>query len=255
MEVFMLNVILHGCNGKMGKTLQNIIAQEPDISVIAGIDLNMSSEPVPFKLYMSPLDCETKADVIIDFSNHEAVEDLLTYCVKAKVPVVIATTGLGDKELELIWKASEEIPVFHSANMSLGINVLSKMLKTAVPVLEEDFNIEIVEKHHCKKADSPSGTALLLANAINDAASIKKEFIFGRHSKNDQCKISEMGIHSIRGGSIPGEHTVIFAGPDEVIEVTHTVYSREIFAHGALKAAKFIVAKSSGLYTMEDMMV
>lgn len=251
----MLNVILHGCNGRMGKTLQKIIAQEPDMTVIAGIDPNMSSDPVPFKLYMSPLDCETKADVIIDFSYHEAVEDLLTYCVKAKVPVVIATTGLGDKELELISKAAEEIPVFHSANMSLGINVLSKMLKTAVPILEDDFNIEIVEKHHCKKADSPSGTALLLANAVNEAASKKKEFVFGRHSKNDQCKISEMGIHSIRGGSIPGEHTVIFAGPDEVIELTHTVYSREIFAHGALKAAKFIATKSSGLYTMEDMML
>lgn len=250
----MLKVIIHGCNGKMGKTLQKIISQESDMSVIAGIDPNMGDEPVPFKLYVSPLDCETKADVIIDFSRHDAIEDLLTYCVKAKVPVVIATTGLDDKELELIWKASEEIPVFHSANMSLGINVLSKMLKHAVPILEEDFNIEIVEKHHNKKIDSPSGTALLLANAINEAAVQKKEFVFGRHSKNDQCKITEMGIHSVRGGTIPGEHTVIFAGPDEVIELTHTAYSREVFAHGAIKAAKFIVNKSSGLYSMEDML-
>ncbi|HWQ79133.1 MAG TPA: 4-hydroxy-tetrahydrodipicolinate reductase [Anaerovoracaceae bacterium] len=249
----MLNVILHGCNGRMGKTLQSIISQEPDISVIAGIDPNIGSEPVPFKLYTSPLDCETRADVIIDFSRHDAIEDLLTYCTKAKVPVVIATTGLGDRELELIWKASEEIPVFHSANMSLGINVVSKMLKTAVPSLEDDFNIEIIEKHHNKKIDSPSGTALLLANAINEAVKKKKEFIFGRHGKNDQCKITEMGIHAVRGGTIPGEHTVIFAGPDEVIEVTHTVYSRGIFAYGALKAAKFIVNKSSGLYSMEDM--
>lgn len=237
----------------MGKTLQKIISQESDMSVIAGIDPNMGDEPVPFKLYMSPLDCETKADVIIDFSFHEAIEDLLTCCLKMKTPVVIATTGLGDRELELIWKASEEIPVFHSANMSLGINVLSKMLKMAVPSLEEDFSIEIIEKHHRNKIDSPSGTALLLANAINEAALKKKDFVFGRHGKNDQCKISEMGIHAVRGGSIPGEHTVIFAGPDEVIELTHTVYSREIFARGALKAAKFIVNKSSGLYTMEDM--
>ena len=249
----MLNIILHGCNGKMGKTLQNIISQESDLTVIAGIDSNMSSDPVPFKLYMSPLDCETKADVVIDFSHHDAIEDLLTYCLRVKAPVVIATTALGDRELELVWKASEEIPVFHSANMSLGINVLSKMLKAAVPSLEEDFNIEIIEKHHCKKADSPSGTALLLANAINEAASQKKDFIFGRHSKNDQCKITEMGIHSVRGGSIPGEHTIIFAGPDEVIELKHTVYSREIFAYGALKAARFIFSKTSGLYTMEDM--
>lgn len=249
----MLNIILHGCNGKMGKTLQNLISKEPDLSVIAGIDPEMGSEPVPFKLYMSPLDCETKADVVIDFSRHDAIEDLLAYCVKSKVPVVIATTGLGDREREMIWKASEEIPVFHSANMSLGINVLSKMLKAAVPILEEDFNIEIVEKHHCKKIDSPSGTALLLANAVNDAASKKKDFVYGRNSKNDQCKLTDLGIHSVRGGSIPGEHTVIFAGPDEVIELTHTVYSREVFAHGALKAAKFIVNKSSGLYSMEDM--
>ncbi|HML38131.1 MAG TPA: 4-hydroxy-tetrahydrodipicolinate reductase [Bacillota bacterium] len=249
----MLKVILHGCNGKMGKTLQKIISQESDMSVIAGIDPNMGDDPLPFKLYVSPLDCETKADVVIDFSRHDAVEDLLTYCVKAKVPVVIATTGLDDGELELIWKA-EEIPVFHSANMSLGINVLSKMLKNAVPILEEDFNIEIVEKHHSKKIDSPSGTALLLADVINEAASQKKEYVFGRHSKNDQCKITEMGIHSVRGGTIPGEHTVIFAGPDEVIELTHTAYSKEVFARGAIKAAKFIVDKSSGLYSMEDML-
>ncbi len=249
----MLNIILHGCNGKMGKTLQKIISEEPDMSVIAGIDQNISGDPVPFKLYMSPLDCEAKADVVIDFSRHDAVEDLLTYCVKAKVPVVIATTALSERDIELIKKASEEIPVFHSANMSLGINVLSKMLKTAVPILEDDFNVEIVEKHHNKKIDSPSGTALLLANSINDAVENKKECIFGRHSKNDQCKISEMGIHSVRGGSIPGEHTVIFAGPEEVIEVTHTVYSKEIFARGALKAAKFIVTKVNGLYAMEDM--
>ena len=249
----MLNIILHGCNGKMGKTLQKIISEEPDMRVLAGIDHTISEDPVPFKFYMSPLDCETKADVVIDFSYHDAIEDLLGYCLKSKVPVVIATTALGDRELELLWKASEEIPVFHSANMSLGINVLSKMLKTSVPTLEDDFNIEIIEKHHNKKVDSPSGTALLLANSINEVASKKKDFVFGRHSKNDQCKITDMGIHSIRGGTIPGEHTVIFAGPDEVIELTHTVFSREVFARGALKAAKFIVTKGNGLYSMEDM--
>lgn len=249
----MLNIILHGCNGKMGKTLQKIISEEPDLCVIAGIDRNICDEPLPFKLYMSPLDCETKADVVIDFSHHDAIEDLLTYCVNAEVPVVIATTALGDREIELIEKAAEEIPVFHSANMSLGINVLSKMLKTAVPILEDDFNVEIIEKHHNKKVDSPSGTALLLASSINEAAETKKEYIYGRHSKNDHCKITEMGIHAVRGGSLPGQHTVIFAGPDEVIELTHTVYSKEIFARGALKAAKFIVTKVNGLYSMEDM--
>jgi 4-hydroxy-tetrahydrodipicolinate reductase len=249
----MINVILHGCNGRMGKTLQRIISQESDMTVIAGIDPIMCSEPVPFKLYLSPLDCETKSDVVIDFSRHDAIEDLLTYCVSAKVPVVIATTALDESQLDLIDKASEEIPIFHSANMSLGINVVSKMLKTAIPVLEEDFNTEIVEKHHSKKLDSPSGTALFLADAINAAATHKKEYIFGRHGKNDRCSITEMGIHSVRGGSIPGEHTIIFAGPDEVIELKHTVYSRDVFAYGALKAARFLVSKTNGLYGMEDM--
>jgi 4-hydroxy-tetrahydrodipicolinate reductase len=167
--------------------------------------------------------------------------------------VVIATTGLGDRELALVRKASEEIPVFRSPNMSLGINVLSKMLKTAVPVLEDNFHIEIVEKHHSRKIDSPSGSALLLANAVNEAAREKKAFLFGRHGKNDRCDIAEMGIHAIRGGTIPGEHTVLFAGPDEVIEVTHRVYSREVFAYGALKAARFVAAQERGLYSMEDM--
>ncbi len=249
----MLNIILHGCNGKMGKILQNIIGQEQDMTVIAGIDQSISEEPTPFKLYMSPMDCETKADVIIDFSHHEAVEELLHYCVSAKVPVVIATTALGEKELQEIQEASKVIPVFHSANMSLGINVLSKMLKTAVPILEDQFNVEIIEKHHNKKIDSPSGTALLLADAINEAAEMKKEYIYGRHSKNDQCKITEMGIHAVRGGTLPGEHTVIFAGADEVIEIKHTAYSKEIFAHGAIKAAKFIASQEIGLYSMEDM--
>ncbi|MDD4565171.1 MAG: 4-hydroxy-tetrahydrodipicolinate reductase, partial [Eubacteriales bacterium] len=152
-----------------------------------------------------------------------------------------------------IEKASEEIPIFHSANMSLGINVLSKMLKISIPILEDAFNVEIIEKHHNKKVDSPSGTALLLANSVNEAVSEKKDFVFGRHSKNDKCKITDLGIHSIRGGTIPGEHTVIFAGPDEVIELTHMVFSKEVFARGALKAAKFIVTKGNGLYSMEDM--
>ncbi len=249
----MLNIILHGCNGKMGKTLQRIISQEPDMCVAAGIDNNMGDEPLPFKFYMSPLDCEAKGDVVIDFSHHAAVEELLAFCVKAKVPVVIATTALSDQILEQISKASEEIPVFHSANMSLGINVLSKMLKAAVPILESDFNVEIIEKHHNKKVDSPSGTAILLANSVNEAAAHKKEYIYGRHSKNDQCELSQLGIHAVRGGSIPGEHTVLFAGPDEVIELTHTAYSKEVFARGALKAAQFIVSKGNGLYSMEDM--
>ena len=249
----MLNIILHGCNGKMGRVLQEIISKEADINIAAGIDRNISAQPLPFKLYMSPLDCQVKADVVIDFSNHEAIYGLLEYCTRSKTSVVIATTALGPSELEAIHKASEEIPVFHSANMSLGINVLSKMIKCSVPILEDSYNIEIIEKHHNKKVDSPSGTALLLANSVNDSVIEKKNFIYGRHSKNDECKISDLGIHAIRGGSIPGEHSVIFAGPDEVIEIKHTAYSKEVFARGALKAARFLSDKGPGLYSMEDL--
>ena len=249
----MLNIILHGCNGKMGRTLQEIIAQDPDICVIAGIDPNIRDEPVPFRFFTSPDDCEIKADVVIDFSHHSVVRDILNYCIRMEVPAVISTTALEDQDLEMIRTASQTIPVFHSANMSLGINVLSRLLKDAVPSLENDFNIEIIEKHHNQKIDSPSGTALLLANSVNDACKVKKDYIYGRHSKNDQCKITDMGIHSIRGGTIPGEHTVIFAGPDEVIEIKHTAYSKKVFAQGALKAARFIVNKKCGLYSMEDM--
>lgn len=248
----MLNIILHGCNGKMGKTLQDIISKEADMSVLAGIDKSIH-EPVPFKLYMSPLDCEIRADVVIDFSYHDAIKDLLEYCVKYKTPVVIATTALGEDVLELMREASQVIPVFNTSNMSIGINVLSRMLKMGAPVFEDDFNVEIIEKHHNKKLDSPSGTALLLADSINAACTGKKDYIYGRHSKNDECKITDLGIHSIRGGTIPGEHTVIFAGPDEVIELTHTVYSKNVFARGALRAAKFLVTKKCGLYSMEDM--
>lgn len=212
----------------------------------------MADEPLPFKLYMSALDCEVKADVVIDFSYHEAVPELIEFCVKSKTPVVVATTALSDAEEEIVRKASEVIPVFRSANMSLGINVLSKMIKAATPVLEDTFNVEIIEKHHNKKLDSPSGTALLLADSINEVISQKKDYIYGRHGKKDECKITDLGIHAVRGGTIPGEHTVIFAGPDEVIEVKHTAYSKEVFARGAIKAAQYIASKTKGLYSMED---
>lgn len=249
----MLKVILHGCNGKMGKVLQHIIQDDKGMDLVAGFDENISEEPVPFKLYMSPDDCEIKADVIIDFSHYTAIPGLLDYCIRTKTPVVVCTTALGDCEKELLQKASESIPVFNSSNMSLGINAISRMLKSAVPVFEDDFNIEIIEKHHNKKVDSPSGTALLLADAINDACTIKKDYVYGRHGKNDECKITDMGIHAVRGGSLPGEHTIIFAGPDEVIEIKHTVYSKSIFAMGAVKAAGFLVHQAPGLYSMEDL--
>ncbi|HZK88177.1 MAG TPA: 4-hydroxy-tetrahydrodipicolinate reductase, partial [Anaerovoracaceae bacterium] len=182
-----------------------------------------------------------------------AVNGVLAYCIKKSIPAVIATTALGDSEHEAIKSASQSIPVFNSFNMSLGINAIASLLKMLVPLLENDFNIEIIEKHHNKKKDSPSGTALLLADSINDACQTKKQYIYGRNGSNDDCKITDLGIHSVRGGTIPGEHTIIFAGPDEVIEITHTALSRNIFANGALRAAEFMVKKEKGLYSMKDL--
>lgn len=248
----MIDVILHGANGRMGKVLQEMIAADPQLQVVAGID-KFIDETSPLPQYASPSDCRTKADVIIDFSNHGAVPALLDYCVASKTPVIVATTALTEDCRAQMREAAKTIPLFFSANMSLGINVLMKALKAITPVLEESFNIEIIEKHHNQKLDSPSGTAILLADTINDACEVKKDYIFGRHGKEDECKLTDLGIHAVRGGTIPGEHTVLYAGPDELIELKHTALSRTIFASGAVKAAKFLAGKAPGLYTMEDL--
>lgn len=248
----MIDVILHGANGRMGKALQEMIAADPHLQVVAGID-KWVDESAAFPQYSVPQDCQTKADVIIDFSNHSAVPALLDYCVASKTPVIVATTALTEDCKSQITEAAKEIPVFFSANMSLGINVLMKALKAITPVLEESFNVEIIEKHHNQKLDSPSGTALLLADTINDACQVKKNYLFGRHGKEDECKLTDLGIHAVRGGTIPGEHTVLYAGSDELIELKHTALSRAIFAGGAVKAAKFLANKAPGLYTMEDL--
>lgn len=248
----MIKIIIHGSSGKMGKVLQRLIEQEPELEIIAGIDRVLEGLS-PFKLYATPAECSHKADVIIDFSHHTAIADLLDYCIRTKTPVIVATTGLGDQERALIKQASAEIPVFYSANMSLGISAIAKALRELMPALEADFNVEIIEKHHNMKKDSPSGTALLLADTINEACRDKKDFIYGRHGKTDSCKITDLGIHAVRGGSIPGEHTILFAGPDEMIEITHTALSREIFARGAIKAAKFLTTRENGLYSMNDL--
>ena len=249
----MIKVIINGCNGKMGRVLVDMINEDSDMEVIAGIDSN-SSIHSPFKVYSSPGECEHKADVIIDFSHHSAVPALIDYCVSSKTPVVVATTALEESEYALIKEAAKETAIFQSANMSLGINIMKELLKKAMPPLEENFNVELIEKHHNKKVDSPSGTAFLLADAINESCETKKDYIYGRHGKADACKITDLGIHAIRGGTIPGEHTVIFAGPDEIIEIKHSALSRNIFASGAVKAAKYLAQFDKGLYSMEDLL-
>ncbi len=249
----MIHVILNGCEGRMGQAIISLITQSPEFTLAAGIDSAAKGESN--NLTFSKLeDCPTAGDVLIDFSHPSAVPGVLAYCIKNDIPAVIATTALGDSAYAAIQFASERIPVFNSFNMSIGINAIAALMKTLVPLLEKDFNIEIVEKHHNKKKDSPSGTALLLANAINDSCQVKKQYVYGRNGKEDDCKISDLGIHSVRGGTIPGEHTIIFAGPDEVIEITHTALSKNIFAAGALGAATYIVNQEKGLYSMKDLM-
>jgi 4-hydroxy-tetrahydrodipicolinate reductase len=254
-----MRVLINGINGRMGRTLIEVFEEESDTQVVAGIDQTESNlDPVTFNntilpIFNSPGDVTVDADVIIDFSNYEAVVPLLDFASKKGIPTVICTTALGARERDALRDAAKVIPVFNSSNMSLGINVVAKMSQLAVPSMESDFNIEIIEKHHNKKVDSPSGTAILLADAINEKCAQKKDYIYGRHSKNDECKITDMGIHAIRGGTLPGQHTVLFLGPDETIEITHTVYSRKIFALGAAKAAHFIEGKSTGMYSMDDL--
>lgn len=249
----MVQIIIHGFNGNVGKILQEIIEQDSETEVIAGIDSFACESQNKYPVYTSFSDEIPKADVIIDFSHYSTTPALLEYCTKSKTPVVLATTGLDDTTYELINIAAEIIPVFQSFNMSLGINILAEAIKTIVPQIEDNFNIEIIEKHHNKKVDSPSGTALFLADSINEACIVKKNYVFGRHSKNDTCEITDLGIHAIRGGTIPGEHTIIFAGNDEIIEIKHTALSKRIFATGALKAAKFIAKSEKGLYNMSDL--
>ncbi|MDR2771055.1 MAG: 4-hydroxy-tetrahydrodipicolinate reductase [Clostridiales Family XIII bacterium] len=250
----MLRIILNGVNGRMGSALRTAIEAEADLQIIAGFDKKFGGEPLPFKFYTNPEDCAHGADVVIDFSHFTAIPALLEYCLRTKTPVVVATTALGEAERALVEDAAARIPVFHSANMSLGVNVLLHAARLAAPALESDFNIEIVEKHHKEKTDSPSGTALLIAEAINDALAVKKDFVFGRHGKDDDCKITELGIHAVRGGALPGEHSILFLGPDEVIEFKHTIFSRNVFALGAVNAARFLAGKPPGLYSMDDLL-
>ncbi len=248
----MLNVILNGCNGRMGQVLTRIIAAEEEMRVVAGIDVS-GEKKSDYPVFTSPAECDVKADVIIDFSHYSAVPNLLRYAVDVRTPVIIATTALDEECFEMIRKASEEIPVFRSANMSVGINALAKAIEAVTPVLEEKFNVEIIEKHHTTKLDSPSGTALFLADKVSDACEKKKNYVYGRHGKDDKFEMTDLGIHAVRGGTIPGEHTVIYAGPDEVIELTHTAFSRDIFANGAVAAAKFLVGQEKGFYSMDDL--
>lgn len=246
----MLRVIINGYSGSMGKVLTKCVNEDSELQLVCGV--SRDELDVTFKTYHKMSEVEENADIIIDFSNHCAIYDVLDYATKTKTPLVIATTGFNDEELGAIEKASAIIPIFHSSNMSLGVNVLVKLVKDAAKALN-GFDIEIIEKHHNKKLDSPSGTAVMIANGIKEVLP-DSECIYGRYGRSEKRKPTEVGIHAIRGGTIVGEHTTIFAGHDEVVEIKHTAQSKDIFAKGAIAAAKFLVNKEAGYYNMNNML-
>ena len=248
----MVKVILHGCNGKMGQVINGICAEDSSIEIVAGVDVYDGIDN-PYPVFKHITDCQTPADVIVDFSNAKAVDALLDYSMQKRIPVVLCTTGLSEIQLAKVQKTSEQIAILKSANMSLGINTLLDLLKKAVHVLAPaGFDMEIVEKHHNQKLDAPSGTALALADSMNDALEQSYEYKYDRSKQRQKRAKNEIGIASVRGGNIVGEHEVIFAGTDEVITFKHTAHSKAVFAKGAVEAAKFLAGKEAGMYDMAD---
>lgn len=246
----MLRIIISGCNGRMGRVLATLCEEADDLTVAAGFDI-LGVNDRAFPVFSSPKACAVPADVVIDFSNSAALTPLLDYCMEKKLPVVLATTGYSPEQLAQIGAAAQAIPVFRSANMSLGINILLELVKKASAVLGDAYDVEIVERHHNKKVDAPSGTALMLADAAASALPYDPKYIFERQNVRKIRERGEIGISAVRGGTIVGDHEVIFAGRDEVIEIRHHAMSREIFATGALRAGRFLAAVSaSGLYDM-----
>jgi 4-hydroxy-tetrahydrodipicolinate reductase len=248
----MTNIIMHGCNGKMGRVVTEICAADETVKIVAGIDPFDGVEQ-EYPVYKSFAECDVKADVIIDFAAAAAVDALLDYVQETKTPVVLCTTGLSEEQLERVNEVSREVAILKSANMSLGINMLMDLLKKAVSVLAPaGFDMEIVEKHHNQKVDAPSGTALALADSMNEALEEKYSYNFDRSQVREKRKKNEIGISAVRGGTIVGDHEIIFAGRDEVITFQHTAYSKAIFGNGAVSAAKYLSGKPAGMYDMRD---
>ena len=248
----MTRIIMHGCNGHMGQVITGIVANDANAQIVAGIDLRDDGHN-SYPVFASLEECNVEADVIIDFASAKAEDTLVDYIKKTKIPAVICTTGLSDEQLERVHEASKKTAVLRSANMSLGVNTLFKLLQDAAKVFASaGFDIEIVEKHHNQKLDAPSGTALALADSMNDALGHVYEYKYDRSSERKKRDPHEIGISAVRGGSIVGEHEVIFAGLDEVIEFKHTAYSRSVFGKGAVEAAKFLAGKKAGFYDMQD---
>ncbi len=250
----MTNIILSGCGGRMGQAIIRATQTSDAVRIVAGVDINAASvaPACTFPVYGSIHEFPGKADVIVDFSHHTALHTLAEYATKTGTPIVVATTGHTDEERAEMQKLAKEIPIFFSGNMSIGINLLIELCRTASETLGLDFDVEVVEKHHNQKLDAPSGTALMIADAIADTRE-ESAYVYDRHSVRKKRESREIGIHSVRGGTIVGEHEVIFAGNQEMITLSHSAMSREIFANGALRAAVYLAGKSAGMYNMSDL--
>ena len=246
----MIRIIMHGCNGKMGQVISGLLAEDDAAELVAGIDPADDGHN-PYPVFQDIDQCDVEADCLIDFSAAPAVDKMLDYCVARKLPCVLCSTGLSEAQLQKVKEASKHIAVLKSANMSLGINLLLKLLKEAAGLLAPaGFDMEIVEKHHNLKVDAPSGTALALADSINEEFEGQYEYVYDRSSRREKRPRKEIGISAVRGGTIVGDHDVIFAGPDEVITFSHTAYSKAVFGKGAVQAAKFLAGKAAGMYDM-----
>ena len=247
----MTRIILSGCCGKMGRNVINSVNQRKDCEIVAGIDIIEDSN-IGFPIFQNYSELEVNADVIIDFSNPALLSSMLEYAVKTNTAVVLATTGLSDEQIESVEDAAKTIPVFFSYNMSIGVSLLCELSKTAAKILGTDFDVEIIEAHHNQKIDAPSGTAIMLANAVKEE--MPDAYLeYDRHSKREKRHTNEIGMHSIRGGTIVGEHQVIFAGNDEIVTLSHSARSKAIFSQGAVNAAVFLNGKANGVYNMSDL--
>lgn len=248
----MIRIIMSGCNGHMGQVICGLVKDDPEACIVAGIDL-VDNRDNGYPVFTNINDCDVQADAMIDFSSAKATDSVLAYCTAKKLPLVLCTTGLSEEQLAHVAEASKSTAVLRSANMSLGINTLLKLVQEAAKVLAQaGFDMEIVEKHHNQKVDAPSGTALALADSLNEAMDNQYHYVYDRSQTREKRDAKEIGLSAVRGGSIVGEHEVIFAGPDEVIEFKHTAYSKAVFGKGAVEAAKFLKGKGPGMYNMSN---
>lgn len=249
----MTNIILSGCNGKMGKVISALVSEIDDCRIAFGVDIN-TEKCFDYEVYRSFDEADAEGDVVIDFSHPSCFDNIISYCKENNKPLVMATTGLSNEQKEELLELSKSTAVFFSANMSLGVNLLVSLVKKAASLLEDSFDIEIIEKHHNQKIDAPSGTALMIADEIADTLTNTPKYVYDRHSVRKKRTRDEIGIHAVRGGTIVGEHDVIFAGKDEIIEINHKAMSKEIFAVGSIRAAKFLRDMPSGMYDMKNIM-